>query len=392
MAEMRFLDRVELDGVRVREDGYLVADARVARTGVQRYLGTEVGRPDLRYVDVYRSPEEVFADEAMRSFGHRPVTDDHPTESVNATNWRKYARGQTADEVRQDGKFLRVPLMVADGETIRKIEDGKRELSSGYSCELEWGDGVDPDGVPYQAQQRRIRANHVAVVRAGRAGDEVRIGDSAADGWGAAPITVADQKGDKMSEALRKVMVDGLSVNTTDEGATAIQKLIADRDEANRKLADQAREHQTALAARDAELAKRDAAIDDAKSKVLDAAALDRMVQARADLIARAKVIAKDVRTDGLSDGEIRRAVVTAVKGADAVRDKSDAYVDAAFDILADAAAKTDPLRDALRSPAAPSAAPGVVQHQTDVAALAAERQKAFDSLMQFDQTGKEAN
>jgi hypothetical protein len=36
---MNFTDAVTVAGTRRRDDGYLVADARIARTGIQTYLG-----------------------------------------------------------------------------------------------------------------------------------------------------------------------------------------------------------------------------------------------------------------------------------------------------------------------------------------------------------------
>lgn len=154
-----------------------------------------------------------------------------------------------------------------------------------------------------------------------------------------------------MADNLRKVLVDGLQVETTDAGAQAIDKLTRDKAALEQRLADAEKANSEALAAKDAELAKKDAQIDDLKGKVLDAAALDRLVQARADLIATAKSIVADVKTDGLSDAEIRKAVVVAKLGDDAVKDKAEAYIDARFDILAEDAAKNaDPVRTALQS------------------------------------------
>lgn len=69
---MKFTDRVTIAGTRRRDDGYLVADARVARTGIQVYAGWEVGKPEKDTVRVYRPEGEVFARDAMASFAHRP--------------------------------------------------------------------------------------------------------------------------------------------------------------------------------------------------------------------------------------------------------------------------------------------------------------------------------
>lgn len=155
-----------------------------------------------------------------------------------------------------------------------------------------------------------------------------------------------------MPDNLRTVMVDGLSVSTTDQGAQAIEKLTGERDAARRATTDAQAAHQTALAAKDGELAKKDAEIDDLKAKQLDAAALDKLVASRATLVTVAGAIAKDVKTDGLSDDDIRKAVVVAKIGDAAIKDKSADYINARFDILAEGVAKkdADPVRDALNS------------------------------------------
>lgn len=365
---LKFTDSAVVAGTRRREDGALIVDARIARTGIQLYRGSEVGRPDMAMVRIYRPGAEVFAEDAMKSAAHRPITNDHPPEMVDSTNWKKYSVGQTGDEVTGEGIFIRVPLMVSDENTIKDIESGKRELSPGYTCKLDWTAGKTPAGDEYDASQREIRINHVAIVQAARGGSEVRIGDDATS-WGASPVitTPAERKGAQpMADiTLRTVLVDGLSVSVTDQGAQAIDKLIKERDEARKATADAAKAHETvvatlnadhakALAAKDADLAKKDAEIDGLKGKVLDGAALDKLVASRANLITLAKAIAKDVKVEGLSDADIKKAAVTAALGDAAVKDKPQAYIDARFDILAEDAAKkagnggTDAVRDAI--------------------------------------------
>lgn len=58
---MQFTDVVTVAGTRRRDDGYLGADARVARTGIQLYAGHEVGKPEMAVVRVYRPEGEVFS-------------------------------------------------------------------------------------------------------------------------------------------------------------------------------------------------------------------------------------------------------------------------------------------------------------------------------------------
>ncbi|RKD68981.1 DUF2213 domain-containing protein [Rhizobium sp. WW_1] len=347
---MQLFDTVTLDGIRRTQDGYLVANAKVARTGIQLYTGREVdpdnehGLRDKAVVRVFRPEDEVFAQDAMHSYAHRPVTDDHPSEQVTADNWKQYSVGQTGGDVARDGEFVRVPLVLMDAAVIAKVEGGKRELSMGYDTQLKFQDGVTPAGEQYDAIQTSLRMNHLAVVSAARGGSHLRIGD--------------DGKG-KRSMTTRTLMVDGLSVELTDKDAQIVQRAI---DGLTKQIADLmagAGEHTKAIGAKDADLAKKDALIDELKGKILSDADLDKRVQARADLVTVAKAIAKDVKTEGLSDADIRKAVVVAKVGDAAIAGKPAAYIDARFDLLVEDARKSagaDPLAQALGDGLAPNA------------------------------------
>jgi hypothetical protein len=175
---MQINDAITLDGLRRTSDGYLVATAKVARTGIQIYTGSEVGRPNLAQVRVFRPEAEVFSKDTLASFAHRPVTLDHPSSMVTADNWQSLAKGWTDGEIARDGEFIRVSMLVADRATIQAIEGGKRELSMGYTTDLKWEAGRTAAGEPYDAIQTTIRANHLAVVTAARGGSQLRLGDS----------------------------------------------------------------------------------------------------------------------------------------------------------------------------------------------------------------------
>jgi hypothetical protein len=228
---------------------------------------------------------------------------------------------------------------------MMQAADGPRELSMGYVASVDFSDGVTPDGEPYDAIMSEFRMNHVAVVPLARGGKELRIGDGADARWGASPYN--DRKDTIMADAIntRTVLIDGLSVVTTDAGAQALEKLQGQITDAAKVLTDAETAHAKAITDADAKLAKAEAALDAEKAKVLSDADLDKRVADRADLLAVAKGIAPDVKTAGLGDAAIRKAVVTAKLG-DAVEGKSDAYIDARFDILAEA----DPFADSLKS------------------------------------------
>lgn len=350
---MNFSDAVDVSGVRRTDDGYLVAEARVARTGVQVYLGTEVdpenehGFRDRATVRVYRPEESVFHKDAMHSYAYRPMTNGHPGgEGVNANNWKDVAIGTTGGEVMRDGEFVKVPLVLMDAAAIADYEAGKRELSMGYGAEIVFKDGVTPTGEPYDAYLGPMKMNHLSLEHRARGGSELRIGDRRAAP--ASPPARHNPTGGHDMADTKKVLVDGLTIETTEQGAQVIERLqrqLADATTTTKTLTDA---HTSALAAKDAELAKKDAEIDGLKAKVLSDADLDARVKARADLIGIAKAIA-DGDYSGKSEAEIRKAAVVAKLGDAAVKDKPDAYIAARFDILAEDAVK-DPVRSHLQA------------------------------------------
>ncbi|OOR87288.1 hypothetical protein B0181_10585 [Moraxella caviae] len=327
---MQFTDTVTLLGTRKTADGYLVAEVACARTGIQHYHGTEMGRGD-GMISVYRDESEVFDVASLASFVGKPVTDNHPPEMVNADNWAKYAKGTIGEGVLRDGERIKVPITLMDSELIRAVENGKREISMGYTADIVWGDGQTADGQPYHAKQTNIKINHLAIVDKGRAGESCRIGDKL---WG--------DKQPKGVNLLKTVIVDGLTVETTEAGAVAINKLQTEKQAAEQKVVDMEQAHSQAIATKDAELAKKDAKIDELKKQKLSDADLDKLVAARADILAKAKAL-HDADYTGKSEQEIKRMVVTAKVGD--MTGKTEAYIDARFDLLLE----NDPFAEAMK-------------------------------------------
>lgn len=311
---MYMTDRLTLDAPRFDSAGNMVASVLAARTGIQDYAGYEVGKPEMPRVRVFRSETEVFAADSLRSFAGAPVTLDHPPESVTTDNWKKYAVGDTDTEVVRDGEAVRVPFLLRDAAAISAVKSGKREISMGYACDLAFEAG-EFNGQAYDAVQRNIRINHLAIVDQARGGPTLRIGDG--------------------ERIVKKIMLDDLQVDLSDAAAVeaAISKLQGKVADATKALADATTAHDKALAAKDTE-------IDDLKTKVVDEAMIDARATEKADVLAKAKAILGDKAPDftGKTVAEIRRMTVTAAKDAATVQDKSDDYVAARFDALKDGA------------------------------------------------------
>lgn len=391
---IRLTDSVELTGTRRTRDGYLAAQVRAGRTGIQLYGGAELGRPELASVRVFRSAEAVFDRAALATFAHRPVTVEHPSDAVTAANWKDHAVGMTGSDVIRDGDFVSVPMVLMDAEAITAVEQGKRELSWGYDCQIEWNPGTTPDGEAFDARMTSLRGNHLAVVDHARAGPDCRIGDAprprAADPATPSPTNLPKGERPMADETTRAVVLDGLTIRTNDAGAEAIARLqrqindataahaavAADHqrivDGLNGQVAALGATHRTALEAKDGELAGLRAAhataiqAKDGEIEALraatDPAALDARVAQRAALVQQARRILGDAYDPtGRTDADVRRDAVTRAMGTaltDAAN-RSDAYFDAAFETvvaLAPAAAvaprvadaRPDPLRDAL--------------------------------------------
>ena len=287
----------------VTPEGFLRVRARIGRSGLHDYRAAELGRPqgfaprDL--VRVYRPPEEVFDAASMASFGAKPVTLDHPPGMVDASNWRRYAIGQSGHAVTREGDHLATDLLIADQGGIERALAGA-ELSNGYVADFIFEPGETPEGDPYDAVQRSIRGNHIALVDAGRCGASCRIGDADPCGCG---THAAETEGD-----LR------------------------------RQLAALEAAHAQALEAKDGALAA-------LAAQLPDAATLDALVAERASVVEAARrALGPSFDPAGRSTADIRRLAVVQMLGPDRVRDRGDAYVTAAFDALASARPAGNPL------------------------------------------------
>lgn len=316
-----FFDDLKTTGkTRITKDGYLVTTAKVARTGIQEYLGSELGS-DKEIVRVMRPESEVFHKDSLASFVGKPMTNDHPSESVTAETWKRDAIGAIGEEVMRDGDYIRVPLIMMDAAAIADYKAGKTELSMGYDADIEFVDHAD-----YDAIQKNIRINHIALVDKGRAGD-AKIGDA-----GGQKNNGQSQK-TEVKTMTKKVKFGDVTIEVSEQAAEAIEALTEQLKQAKE-------EAQASADAKDKELAEKDGEIEKLKGNSMTADKLDAAIAERVAIIADAKKIA-DLDYSKKSPADIRRAAVTAVIGDAAITGKSDAYVEARFDVLLDAASKT---------------------------------------------------
>lgn len=308
----------------IDENGFLVDTPVVARLGVQVYY-----MEDGRTVREFRPAEEVFKDESLASYQGKPMTLDHVF--VNSENAKEVVVGSVSGRAEPLGSSVVAPIVIYDNTAIQEAMAGNaKELSVGYSAFLDetpgWGDPVTgeyvlksdtqqfevPEGwQEFDAIQRDIKVNHLAMVYRGRAG----IAKLNMDGEQENPYTTdVDINKEDKQEMTIKIKLDGAQeFEVAPEIASHIEALNAKAD--------------TAIAERDALKAKVDAMpaeIEKAVAKAKeDAEALAALVAVAAEA---------GIKSDGLDAKGIKVAYVKEVSGLD-VADKSDAYIDAAFDI-----------------------------------------------------------
>ena len=320
------------------DEGYLIDTPIVGRIGIQEYR-----RADGTIRRELRMPEDVFEVDSLASFAGKPITDDHPAERVTAANAKKLMIGtMTGSGVQEDGT-VKAPIVIYDAEVIDKIEKGgKRELSLGYRVELDETPG-EWEGCPYDAVQRKIRINHLALVRTGRAG-VARLNLDRDD------AVFYNQKDEHMDKVTGKLRLDsGLEYEAAPEVIVAYEKMRTDAEEAKSAVADSAKK----VDAMQAEIDTLKASMPDVEKIKADA-----IETAKAEIAARAELEKKaekfEVKCDGLSDRAIKEACIKSVRTDADLAEKSDEYVDAAFevhvDLHKDAEGKTADQRKAMNT------------------------------------------
>ena len=320
---MQRFDTVAINATKT-DEGFIQDSPIVGRSGILLYRnadGTERRE--------YRPPEEAFKAESLATLEAKPITIGHKA-MIDSGNASLVAPvGSVLSEGRRDGDTIRADIV------IYNLDTDARELSCGYRLDLDETPGVTPDGQKYDAIQRNIVYNHLAIVPHGRAGIARLNMD------GDQEINEPERKDDKgMAEkTMTKIRLDGgLEYEAAPEIGVYVDKLKAE----NAKLRDDSAEAEKVAKRNldemqakvdsltsDLNQAKKDMEETEAKHK----AAFDEAVKSRVALLDIAKNH-KVVNADSLTDAEIKIAVIKAVRGDSFdLNGKSEDYIAAAFDI-----------------------------------------------------------
>ncbi len=161
------LDNVPVGETYYTEEGFLIDHPVVTTVGIFEYRNADGSiRRELRL------PEEVFAEESLASYKGKPVIVTHNAQIVTKDNVESEGIGTMMSNGYKDGDNVRVEIVIHDTDKMKDC--GLRELSLGYNLDLDETPG-EWNGKPYDAVQRNIRVNHLALVSAARAGENARL-------------------------------------------------------------------------------------------------------------------------------------------------------------------------------------------------------------------------
>lgn len=311
-------DSGELGTIERTPAGGIKVPAYVTRSGVFLYRG-----PNGETRRELRPPEEVFSEDSLASLKNAPVTDLHPAVPVTPDNWKALTVGHVGEDVKADGTHVSAPLVIQDAAEIRLIDSReRRELSCGYRCDLDMVSG-DYRGERYDAIQRNIRYNHVAL---------------GPDGWGRAGSSVALRldsgdaiqiENDSRKEHIdMKIRIDGKEYDlSTPQGKAdaeaAIAKLQSEKDTATGRA--------DAAETQNGKLATELAAAKDPK-------AIQARAQARADLLVTGRTLAEktgqkfdEKAAEGQTDLQLMSAMIGIMDPTFNAEGKTDDYIRGVF-------------------------------------------------------------
>ena len=160
-------DNIPLAQTYFTEEGYLMDHPIVTTCGIFEYLNDDgTVRKELRI------PEEVFSEKSLATYKGKPIIITHDAGVVNKDNVDREHIGTILSKGYRDGDSVRAEIVIHDTDKMKN--SGLRELSLGYELTLDETPG-EYNGEHYDAVQRNIEINHLALVSSARAGETARL-------------------------------------------------------------------------------------------------------------------------------------------------------------------------------------------------------------------------
>lgn len=209
-------------------EGYLILhNCPIGRAGWMQYLPHEVNGyvgDGTGLVDVERTEEDLFHPAVLASFEGKPFTNEHPASWLSPDNYSQYMKGLVKNVRRgvgDESDLMLADIIVYDPKTISEIENGKKEISSGYDYDF-----FNHPLHEHKFMQKNIRGNHVALVTDGRAGHRVSAKDEKAK-----PINKKEEKKPMKANSLLGKVLKAFAQDAEPEELAEASKLLNEKKE-----------------------------------------------------------------------------------------------------------------------------------------------------------------
>lgn len=335
MSDRRF-HVIRLDKGELTSQGFMRFPASFTRVGVFNYR-----KEDGTIIRELRHPDDVFKPESMASLQMAPVTDNHPAEFVSPKNIKKHSVGWVSETIRKGDNSLDGIVTVADENALANVSRGKVELSCGYGATLIPETGIY-DGEPYEFRQTDIVYNHVAIVERGRMGPRQRLRTDSADAEivdeneGDLPEMKTLKIGDKEFQVSQEIYdAFMLDVKTRQDLAEKAKSETVSKADSDKAIA-------AMKSANDVLQARLDTAEEKLKNPIvqkLDTAEIQKIIKERAKLEKTAfLVLGDDAKIEDKADLDVMKTVIAKEFPSTDLTGKSEDYIRARFDGIAEGA------------------------------------------------------
>ena len=319
------------------EDGTLTARSIITSIGVFPYR-----QPDGSIRRELRLPEEVFSKETLDSFNGLPIYVGHKTGENGTLEKDQVKRDEwavgTASNPVGDNVYVASDIKITREDGINAVKSGIRSFSVGYTCDIEQESGVW-GGIAFDAIQRNIKGDHLALCASARQGDQAVLRMDSAEMVIEEKAAVAVEnkdikKEDRMAENMKTIQLDSVDYQAEEAVISAYKSEKARADSLVDELANKQKSISTLEAERDSAKERADALeakVADLEKAKLDEAEINKRVEARMNLIALAGEAKAEVKAD-MSDLEIKKAIVMAVYPKTNLDGKDEVYISARVD------------------------------------------------------------
>ena len=330
------------------DEGFIKDSPIIGRTGILVYMNA-----DGSTRREYRPPEEAFKADSLASIRGKPITMGHHGLVTSESYSQSKPIGTVLSDGKQDGNNIRADVVIYD------LNTDDRELSCGYQTELEETSGVTPTGEHYDAIQRNIIYNHLAIVPQGRAGN--------------ARLNMDGNQIFMEVKSMSKIKLDnGIEYDVPQEVEVAIKGMTEKADASKKEF--------------DALQAKFDSASAEIEKLKEDAKKAEEDFRAKFDEAVKTTIELRTIaskhgieKADEMSNEEIKKTVVAKVHPKLNLDGKSAEYIEVAFDLAKDTEVQHE---DAMASQR--KALNGDVPHQDAELSLDEVKAKFMESEANF--------